>query len=232
MNREKTAQAPIVLVLLLFFFSGALALVYQVVWARMMTHVFGSTAVAVGTVLAAFMAGMAIGSWTIGRLADRSENRLRLYAWLEIGIAVAALVSHLALDRLDAVYPVLHGLVGGAGTLLALIRFLAAFLLVVIPTVLMGATLPVLSRFLVTGRGRVGAQLGTLYAVNTLGAVAGVLLTGFLPDRPLRYPCAGLWRGDRQSDDRRYRLAGFTTRGHSRAGDRAACADAGGRNRA
>ena len=179
MSRGKTAQAPIALVLLLFFFSGALALVYQVVWARMMTHVFGSTAVAVGTVLAAFMAGMAIGSWTIGRLADRSENRLRLYAWLEIGIAVAALVSHLALDRLDAVYPVLHGFVGGAGMLLALIRFLAAFLLVVIPTVLMGATLPVLSRFLVTGRGRVGAQLGTLYAVNTLGAVAGVLLTGF-----------------------------------------------------
>lgn len=179
MSREKIAHPPIALVLLLFFFSGALALVYQVVWARMMTHVFGSTAVAVGTVLAAFMAGMAIGSWTIGRLADRFENRLRLYAWLEVGIAVAALVSHLALDRLDAVYPALHGLVGGAGTLLALVRFLAAFFLVVIPTVLMGATLPVLSRFLITNQGRVGTQLGTLYAVNTLGAVAGVLLTGF-----------------------------------------------------
>ena len=179
MSREKTEQAPIVLVLLLFFFSGALALVYQVVWARMMTHVFGSTAVAVGTVLAAFMAGMAIGSWTVGRLADRSENRLRLYAWLEVGIAVAALLSHLALDRMDVVYPSLHGLAGGAGTLLALVRFLAAFLLVVVPTILMGATLPVLSRFLVTGQKRVGAQLSTLYAINTLGAVAGVLLTGF-----------------------------------------------------
>jgi spermidine synthase len=167
------------LVLSLFFFSGALALVYQVVWARMMTHVFGSTAVAVGTVLAAFMGGMAIGSWRFGRLADRSADPLRLYAWLEAGIAVAAMVSHLALDRLDAVYPTVHGLVGGAGALLSLVRFLAAFLLVVIPTVLMGATLPVLSRLLIRSPGRVGARLGTLYAVNTLGAVAGVLLTGF-----------------------------------------------------
>src|SRR5210317_282427 len=99
MSRQKTAGPPLALVLLLFFFSGALALIYQVVWSRMMTHVFGSTAVAVGTVLAAFMAGMAIGSWVIGRLSDRSVNRLRLYAWLEIGIALAALLSHLALDR-------------------------------------------------------------------------------------------------------------------------------------
>jgi spermidine synthase len=180
MSREKTADPAFALILLLFFGSGALALVYQVVWSRMMTHVFGSTAVAVGTVLAAFMAGMAIGSWYIGRLADRAPNHLRLYAWLEIGIAVAALASHLALDGMDTIYPVLHELVGGSATLLALVRFASAFLLVMAPTVLMGATLPVLSRFLVTDQGRVGAQLSTLYSINTLGAVTGVLLTGFV----------------------------------------------------
>ena len=180
MSRGKTADLPQRLVLMLFFGSGALALVYQVVWARMMTHVFGSTALAVGTVLAAFMSGMAVGSWTIGRLADRSTNRLRLYAWLEIGIAVSALATHLALDRMDAVYPALHGLVGGSAPLLGLVRFLAAFVLVMAPTVLMGATLPVLSRYLVGDLERVGARLSTLYSINTLGAVAGVLLTGFL----------------------------------------------------
>jgi len=180
MSRKKTAGSPRALVLLLFFWSGVLALVYQVVWARMMTHVFGSTAVAVGTVLAAFMAGMAIGSWYVGRLADRTPNRLRLYAWLEIGIALAALVSHLALSRMHFIYPTLHELVGTSATALALVRFVAAFLLVMAPTVLMGATLPVLSRFFVAGRGRVGVELSTLYSVNTLGAVAGVLLTGFV----------------------------------------------------
>ena len=179
MDRAKTPDPPLAFVLLLFFFSGALALVYQVVWSRMMTHVFGSTAVAVGTVLAAFMSGMALGSWYIGRLADRSADRLRLYAWIEIGIAVAALASHLALDRMDAIYPALYRVVGESESLLTAVRFLAAFLLVMGPTVMMGATLPVLSRFLVTGRERIGARLALLYSVNTLGAVTGVLVTGF-----------------------------------------------------
>jgi spermidine synthase len=179
MTRERNAQPPLALILLLFFLSGALALVYQVVWARMMTHVFGSTAVAVGTVLAAFMCGMAIGSWTIGRMADRHRNPLRLYAWLEVGIAGAALLSHLGLDGMPAVYPVLHGIFGGSAMPLAVVRFLAAFGLIVAPTVLMGATLPVLSRFLLTRADSVAARLGLLYSVNTLGAVVGVLLAGF-----------------------------------------------------
>jgi spermidine synthase len=179
MTRDRTAQPPLALILLLFFLSGALALVYQVVWARMMTHVFGSTAVAVGTVLAAFMCGMAIGSWTIGRIADRHRDPLRLYAWLEVGIAGAAMLSHLGLDGMTTVYPVLHGVLGGSAVPLAVVRFVVAFGLVVAPTVLMGATLPVLSRFLLTRADSVGACLGVLYTVNTLGAVFGVLLAGF-----------------------------------------------------
>ena len=80
MERDRTEGLPIALILALFFVSGALALVYEVVWSRMMMHVFGSTALAVGTVLAAFMTGMAAGSWYIGKIADRSDNCLRLYA--------------------------------------------------------------------------------------------------------------------------------------------------------
>ncbi len=179
MIERKSSRGLLALVLALFFGSGALALVYQVVWARMMTHVFGSTAVAVGTVLAAFMAGMALGSWYLGKVADRSGNRLKLYAVLEFGIAAAALLSHLALSYLDAVYPALYGLVGGSAAALAPVRFLAAFLLVMAPTILMGATLPVLSRYLVSGRELVGVRLSTLYSVNTFGAVAGAGITGF-----------------------------------------------------
>ncbi len=180
MSRNDPKNPSFALILLLFFFSGALALVYQVVWSRMMTHVFGSTALAVGTVLAAFMAGMAIGSWYIGRRADQTANGLRLYAWLEIGIAAAALASHLALDHMHGVYLAMHEVTAGSTPLLALVRFVTAFMLVMAPTVLMGATLPVLSRFLVTRSERVGAQISTLYSINTLGAVSGVLLTGFV----------------------------------------------------
>jgi spermidine synthase len=165
--------------LLLFFISGALALVYEVVWARMMMHVFGSTAIAVGTVLAAFMSGMAIGSWFIGRIADKSQNCLRLYAWLEIGIALSAFVSHLLLDRIGPAHLAIYDFVGSSAVIFALVRFLLAFFLVMAPTVLMGATLPVLTRFLVHRQTTVGSRLSTLYATNTIGAVTGVLLTGF-----------------------------------------------------
>ncbi len=175
-NRE---SSPPVLVLLLYFLSGATALVYEVVWSRMLMHVFGSTAVALGTVLAAFMAGMALGSWLIGKAADKSSNCLRLYAILEIGLALAALVSHLLLSRIGPAHLALHDLFGFSNTIFVVIRFLLAFLLVMGPTILMGATLPVLARFLVNRRSRVGINLSTLYATNTFGAVSGVLLTGF-----------------------------------------------------
>jgi spermidine synthase len=167
-------------ILPLFFASGALALIYQVVWSRMMTHVFGSTAVAVGTVLAAFMCGMAIGSWLFGKLADRSRNCLRLYAWLEIGIAISALASHFALDAMRDAYPALHALLGSSGSAVLAARFVVAFLLVAAPTFLMGATLPVLARFLAARTSQLGLRLSSLYAVNTLGAVCGVLVTGFV----------------------------------------------------
>jgi spermidine synthase len=178
-SRENKEPIPLFAVLLLYFLSGALALVYQVVWSRMMMHVFGSTAVALGTVLAAFMAGMAIGSWLIGKAADKSTNCLRLYAFLEIGLALTALIAHILLSRIGPVHLMLHDLFGFSDATFALIRFMLAFVLVMAPTILMGATLPVLTRFLVRRQTLVGVDLSTLYATNTFGAVAGVLITGF-----------------------------------------------------
>ncbi|MBT8049211.1 MAG: fused MFS/spermidine synthase, partial [Gammaproteobacteria bacterium] len=177
--QQKAEGLPVTLVLLLFFASGALALMYQVVWTRMMMHVFGSTAVAVGTVLAAFMSGMALGAWYFGKRADRSGNCLRLYALLEIGIAASALVSHLLLDQLGPANRAIFELVGSSPVLFSSVRFLLAFVLIMLPTVLMGATLPVLARFLLRPGTLVGVNLSTLYACNTFGAVAGVLATGF-----------------------------------------------------
>lgn len=169
----------ITLLLFLFFASGALALVYEVVWTRMMMHVFGSTAVAVGTVLAAFMTGMAAGAWYFGKRADDSKNCFRLYALLEIGIAVSALLSHLFLTQLAPANRFIFELAGSSPAVFSTIRFLLAFVLVMAPTVLMGATLPVLVRFLINWRKLPGVNLSTLYAINTFGAVCGVLVAGF-----------------------------------------------------
>jgi len=179
MNHAPTKSVPVALVLGLFFVSGASALVYEVVWSRMMMHVFGSTAIAVGTVLAAFMSGLALGGWFIGKAADRSASPLRLYASLEIGIALAALLSHTLLRLFNPVHLALHDLFGFSSFAFAVARFVLAFVLVMAPTILMGATLPVLSRLLLRDRWFAGIHLSTLYATNTFGAVSGVLLTGF-----------------------------------------------------
>jgi spermidine synthase len=167
-------------VLILFLLSGACGLVYEVVWSRVMTEIFGSTVLAVGTVLAAFMSGLALGSYLLGKRADRSTNPLRLYAYLEIGVGLTALASMALMDRADALYLALYGVLGESGVLLATARLVVAFALVMIPTVLMGATLPVLSRFVITRLSVVGSGLSSLYAINTIGAVTGTLAAGFL----------------------------------------------------
>ncbi|MFC1688886.1 fused MFS/spermidine synthase [Pseudomonadota bacterium] len=173
------SQSKTRLIILLFFASGALALMYEVVWARMMSQVFGSTALAVGTVLAAWMSGMALGAWRIGRHADNHPNGMRLYAWLEIGIALTALAAHVLIDHLGTAHQLIYQWTGSSTWFFGVTRFLLAFLIIMAPTSLMGATLPVLVRFLTRRQTPIGMNISTLYAVNTFGAVCGVLLTGF-----------------------------------------------------
>ena len=167
------------LVVVLFFLSGACGLVYEVVWTRMMTYVFGGTALALGTVLAAYMTGLAVGGWLLGRVADRVRHPLRFYAYLEAGVALAAAVAHLLLTQVTPAYLALFEAFGRSHAVLAVARFLIAFVLIVAPTVLMGATLPVLARFVVQDITAVGPSLSTLYAINTVGAVGGAVASGF-----------------------------------------------------
>ncbi|MBI3299017.1 MAG: fused MFS/spermidine synthase [Elusimicrobia bacterium] len=160
----------------LFFLSGVSGLVYQVVWMRMLIRVFGITVDATSAVVAVFMGGLALGSWLAGRRQRTLEPSLRLYAAIELGVAVSAALATAAMSRLPALYAALAGPPGADGVLLRL--GLTAVVLVV-PTALMGATLPILVRVSTRDDAEVGRRLGTLYGWNTLGAVAGVLGTGF-----------------------------------------------------
>ena len=164
--------------LVLFFFSGVSSLVYQVVWARMLTVVFGTTLLATSTVLSAFMAGLALGSWVLGRRIDRCKHPLRVFAALEAGIGLFALFFPSLSANLGNAYGALAGLQGNF-YLFSLIRFGLCFALLLIPTALMGGTLPVVAKFAVRRLGRLGGRIGQLYAVNTLGAVVGVLAATF-----------------------------------------------------
>ena len=169
------------LVLLCFFLSGASGLVFEAVWTRELTLVFGSTALAMSTVLSVFMGGLALGSWLAGRLADRLADRLRAYALAEAGVGLYALVVPLVLHGYPALNAAMYRLLGSSAVALSLARFVAAALLLLVPTTLMGATLPLLSRHFVRDDGSsVAGTVGRLYAINTFGAVVGTFVGGFL----------------------------------------------------
>ena len=168
------------LILSLFFLSGACTLIYEVVWARMLVLVFGLSVFAISTVLSAFMAGLALGSVYFGRVADKRVNVLRVYAYLELGIGAFALVFPFVISGLDDLYTVFYRSLYGGAYAFSLVRFLVSFAVLLVPTTLMGATLPVLSKFAVDRISKVGWNVGVLYAVNTLGAAAGCFLAVFV----------------------------------------------------
>jgi len=161
------------------------ALIYQVLWMRMLGWVFGVTVYAASTVWATFMGGLAIGSVAAGRLADRVRNPLRWFGASEALIGVTAAASPLALAGLQrgyvALYPHLRHTLGA----LTFARFVIAFAVLIVPTVLMGATLPLVVKASAFRSSALGRQLGVLYGSNALGAIAGTLAAGlyFIPAR-------------------------------------------------
>jgi spermidine synthase len=164
----------------LFFLSGISGLLYEVAWTRMLHLLFGDTVLAVSTVLASFMAGLALGSFWIGRYVDRCPRVLALYAGLETGIALSAVLLPVALESLTPLYVRLHQYFHASFWLVSVVRFLLAFCLLCVPTALMGATLPVMSRYIVRNSATLGWKVGTLYALNTGGAVLGCFAAGYL----------------------------------------------------
>ncbi len=160
------------LLYLALFLSGAAGLIYEVTWLKALGLVFGSTTDALTTVLAAFMGGLGLGSWALGRRADRHPQPLQLYCYLEIGVAATALLTFTVLPSLRQFYSV-----AGGGIAL---RILCAALLLLAPTFLMGATFPVLVGIFRQGQTETGGPVSRMYAINTAGAVAGTFGAGFL----------------------------------------------------
>jgi spermidine synthase len=162
----------------MFLLSGISGLVYETVWLRMLIRILGSTAYAMSVVLASFMGGMALGSFLIGRYAARVKNQLRLYAILELGAGVSALLLTLGIAHLAPLYRVVYDLAGGERIPLTAFQSVLMFLLLLLPTCLMGGTLPVLSAHTRAYHAGLATRVGSLYGLNTLGAVLGVLGSG------------------------------------------------------
>ncbi len=165
---------------LCFFFSGAAGLIYEIVWMRMLGLVFGHTVFAVITVLAGFMAGLALGAFLFGSMIDRRGRPLRVYGLLEAGIGLYALSTPALLALAQRIYLALYHSFGLSFFSFTLAQFALVFMILLVPTTLMGASLPVLAKLLVDRVEGLGRRVGDLYALNTFGAVLGSAAAGFV----------------------------------------------------
>ncbi len=169
-----------------FFLSGASSLIFQSIWSRMLHHVFGATSVAISSVVTVFMAGLGLGAWLTSRYADKIKHPIITYAIAELGVGTWALIVPLLGDSegwLATVNGALRNSLGAESPLFMIARFACVVPILLVPTTLMGSTLPLLARHFVQSEQRAGvtsSKVGVLYAVNTLGAVAGTFLAGFL----------------------------------------------------
>lgn len=178
---ENTARVGYVA--LCFFLSGFAALIYQMAWLRSLSLVFGTSHLAVATVLAAYMGGLAAGAWLAARFAGRIRRPIFAYGLLELLIAVSAVLVPVLLALAQRL---LIELIGhradppdAAGISQTAFYLVAAFAILGIPTTAMGATLPLLAKDVVRTDRELGERVGQLYGLNTLGAVGGALAGGF-----------------------------------------------------
>jgi len=179
------------LLLLSFLLSGLSALVYEVVWTRALSLVLGSTVYSLSTMLATFMLGLAVGSFLGGRLADRSRNLFLIYGISEAFIGLSGLISIPLIYNLPPLFFKLYQLLRLNPPAFFVSQFFIAGLVMLLPTVLMGVTFPVVSRLLTGELRSLGRSVGNAYSFNTAGAILGSVLGGFLliPELGLKGAC-------------------------------------------
>ncbi|MEO2018311.1 MAG: fused MFS/spermidine synthase [Fuerstiella sp.] len=164
---------------LIFWLSGLAGLVYEVVWFRQLATTFGSTGPAIAATTGSFMAGLGLGSWIISRYADRVRHPVRWYAALELMLAAYAALMSNWIDQVETLYE-WAAAQGYSGSVMAIGQFTMIFVVLIIPTGLMGATLPLMCRALIQKDSHLGRRFAWLYGVNTLGAAAGAAVAGFV----------------------------------------------------
>ncbi|MBZ0270848.1 fused MFS/spermidine synthase [bacterium] len=162
-----------------FFLTGAFGLVYEIVWSRYLALIVGNTAHAHMTVLATFMGGLALGAFLFGRLADRLENGVRAYGWIEAAIGVYGAMFPTLFGVFESALAPLAQTAAPGTPLMAVFKILLSAACILPPTILMGGTLPILTRHITATRVALRHNVALLYALNAAGAVAGGLVAGF-----------------------------------------------------
>lgn len=179
-QREAATQKSRHILVVIFFGSGATSLVYETLWVRQLHLSFGTTQLAVSTVLAAFMGGLALGGFGAARFAPRVARPLAVYAALELFIALYALVFPTLLRLIQPLSLSFWNAFEPSPVAFGTLQLLLFGALLIPPTVCMGATLPLLAGFVTVRADEAGLRVGRLYGANTMGAVFGAWLAGFV----------------------------------------------------
>ncbi len=180
--RESAGGILAVLVLVCFFFSGVTGLIYEILWTRMIVKVIGCAPFAVSIILTVFMAGLGLGSYIAGRTIDKVKEPgklVRLYGILEIIVGCYCFILSALLAGFRPVYAILYNRLFEHFMLYSFLTFICCAVLLIVPVICMGATLPILCRFYVTRLSHISSHAGRLYGLNTIGAAVGALVCGF-----------------------------------------------------
>jgi len=175
-----TKRAGIGWIMLIYFTSGACSLIDEVIWVRLLKLTLGNTVYASSIVVSMFMGGLALGAFIMSRYSDRIKERLRLYALLELLITISALSLPFALKAADNIYVWYFRTYHPSNTQLLVLQVIISAAILLVPSMLMGSTLPLLGRFVTAFEKEAGHLVGRLYALNTLGAATGCFLAGFI----------------------------------------------------
>ncbi|MDJ0802552.1 MAG: fused MFS/spermidine synthase [Desulfobacterales bacterium] len=168
------------LILLFLLISGSCGLIYEILWMKMLTLVIGATVFSITTVLTSFMGGLALGSFLAGRFIDKIRDPLRIYGILEGSIGAYALLLPWLIAGTEPLFRFVYQSINPSFYTLSLLRFFVCAIILLVPTTLMGATLPVLSKYFVEKSSDLGRNVGLLYGLNTFGAVLGSFSAGFV----------------------------------------------------
>jgi spermidine synthase len=166
-------------VCVLFFFSGATSLIFEVLWSLQFVTVFGNSSYSISVVLCAYMTGLGLGGFVGGKFADRITRHVAMFSAVQAAIAFWAFVVPVLLEWLRELAPKLSILSPESLLVSTVARFAFSFCILAVPCFLMGTTLPLLSRAVTNSEQQVGRRVGVLYSLNTLGAACGCLAAGF-----------------------------------------------------
>lgn len=164
-------------ILAAFCLSNASAIMYQVVWGRELGYIFGTSMYAISTVLTSFMAGLALGSYYFGRVADRHKDPVKLFSYLQIFIGAYGIAMIAILKILPYFYLFLFDIFSWNRQVFMLSLFVLSFISLIIPTTLMGGTFPVIGKIYSNEIKKIGKDIGNVYSADTIGACLGAELS-------------------------------------------------------